>query len=114
MPNVFVLFVILCTDSESEHHSLSGLFVPGAGIERHIRINGTPIRGGGSRSFDDDSSRTQSFVHLGEKNDVVNSDNNPLRKLLMFHGIILRSQLTVLLKHKVFFDENDKVNMLAI
>lgn len=32
------------------------------------------------------------------------------RKLLMFHGIILRSQLTVLLKNKIFFDENEGVS----
>ena len=36
----------------------------------------------------------------------VNSDGDIGRKLLMFHGIILRSQLIELLKHRVFFDEN--------
>ena len=32
------------------------------------------------------------------------------RKLLMFHGIILRSQLIELLKHKVFFSESEGVS----
>ena len=32
------------------------------------------------------------------------------RKLLMFHGIILRSQLIELLKNKVFFNENEGVS----
>ena len=36
--------------------------------------------------------------------------NGKPRKLLMFHGIILRSQLTVLLKNKIFFDENEGVS----
>ena len=32
-------------------------------------------------------------------------------KLLMFHGIILRSQLIELLKNKVFFNENEGVSL---
>ena len=36
----------------------------------------------------------------------VSSDGDIGRKLLMFHGIILRSQLIELLKHRVFFDES--------
>ena len=39
---------------------------------------------------------------------VGNEDSG--RKLLMFHGIILRSQLIELLKHKVFFNENAGVS----
>ena len=48
----------------------------------------------------------QSHIYNEETNEV---DGKP-RKLLMFHGIILRSQLTVLLKNKIFFDENDGVS----
>ena len=49
---------------------------------------------------------SHSHMYTAEMEEV---DGRP-RKLLMFHGIILRSQLTVLLKNKVFFDENDGVS----
>ena len=44
--------------------------------------------------------------------EALDSRENCLgRKLLMFHGIILRSQLIELLKHKVFFNESDGVSI---
>ena len=41
---------------------------------------------------------------------LVVGDEDHGRKLLMFHGIILRSQLIELLKNKVFFNENEGVS----
>jgi hypothetical protein len=41
---------------------------------------------------------------------VIGDDEDHGRKLLMFHGIILRSQLIELLKNKVFFSENEGVS----
>ena len=41
---------------------------------------------------------------------LVADDEDHGRKLLMFHGIILRSQLIELLKNKVFFNENKGVS----
>lgn len=79
----------------------------GTGSERHIRINSTPTREGLSGSHNDIVER-QLFMYTDEKEEVFSSKDLPT-KLLMFHGVILRSQLTVLLKHKVFFDENDRV-----
>lgn len=77
----------------------------GTGLEGHIRINSTPTREGLSGSH---NVRGLPFMYTDEKEEVFSSKDQPT-KLLMFHGVILRSQLTVLLKHKVFFDENDRV-----
>lgn len=57
---------------------------------------------------------TQSATYTDEREETVaevigNRDFG--RKLLMFHGIILRSQLIELLKHKVFFNETDGVRI---
>lgn len=61
--------------------------------------------GRGSLGMD---AHVQSHVYAeGVREEEV--DGRP-RKLLMFHGIILRSQLTVLLKNKVFFDETEGVS----
>ena len=77
----------------------------GTGLERHIGINSTPTREGLRGSHNVES---RLFTYTDEKEEVFSSKDQPT-KLLMFHGVILRSQLTVLLKHKVFFDENDRV-----
>ena len=97
-------------DTESRHsNNSSRTFVLGKGLERHIGINTTPTRDGLSGSHIVES---QLFMYTDEK-EVCGSKDQPT-KLLMFHGVILRSQLTVLLKHKVFFDENDRVMALQI
>ena len=54
-------------------------------------------------------SRMQSHVYTEGVEEEIDGKS---RKLLMFHGIILRSQLTVLLKNKIFFDENDRVSCM--
>ena len=51
---------------------------------------------------------TQSPNYTDEREDVSDEDHG--RKLLMFHGIILKSQLIKLIKNKVFFDENTGVS----
>ena len=54
--------------------------------------------------------RTESQARtLTEDGDTWKADTG--RKLLMFHGIILRSQLIELLKHKAFFDEEARVSI---
>ena len=45
------------------------------------------------------------FTNERRGNGVVKSSENHGRKFLMFHGLILRSQLIELIKNKVFFDE---------
>ena len=37
------------------------------------------------------------------------TDEQPKEKLLIFHGTILRSQLVMLLKNEIFFDEDSGV-----
>ena len=56
---------------------------------------------------------TQSPNHTDEREEtlVIDSGEDHGRKLLMFHGIILRSQLIELLKNKVFFNENKGVSL---
>ena len=54
---------------------------------------------------------TQSPNYTDEREDtLVVGEEDHGRKLLMFHGIILRSQLIELLKNKVFFSENEGVS----
>ena len=48
--------------------------------------------------------------HSPPTDERVVGDEDHGRKLLMFHGIILRSQLIELIKNKVFFDENVRVS----
>ena len=60
---------------------------------------------------------TQSPNYTDEREDsgavVITKDDGGIgRKLLMFHGIILRSQLIELLKHRVFFEESMGVSGL--
>ena len=99
-------------DTESRHNNnSSGTFAIGTGLERHIRINSTPIREGLS---DSPNVGSRLFTYTDEKEVFSSSSKDQPTKLLMFHGVILRSQLTVLLKHKVFFDENDKVTLITI
>ena len=102
-----MLKLLVCTETVSGKSSTSsdGSYVTGAGVNRHIRINSTPIREGPSGSH---SVGVRPFMYTDEKDEVVSSKDHP-RQLLMFHGVILRSQLTVLLKHKVFFCEDDRV-----
>ena len=54
---------------------------------------------------------TQSPIYTDEnkKETVCAGDNE--RKLLMFHGVILRSQLIELIKNKVFFSEGARVTV---
>ena len=79
----------------------------GVGLDAHMRINSTPTREiSGSVVVTHDPALSWK---KGERDESVSSRDTP-KKLLMFHGIILRSQLTVLLKHKVYFDENDGVS----
>ena len=56
---------------------------------------------------------TQSPNYTDEREEtlVIDSGEDRGRKLLMFHGIILRSQLIELLKNKVFFSENEGVSL---
>ena len=63
---------------------------------------------GGRRS---DSMGIQSPTYTDEDEDieVVGTGEDNGRKLLVFHGIILRSQLIELIKNKVFFNETDGV-----
>ena len=78
----------------------------GVGLDAQMRINSTPTREiSGSVVVTHDPLSWKK----GERDESVSSRDTP-RKLLMFHGTILRSQLTVLLKHKVYFDENDGVS----
>ena len=57
---------------------------------------------------------TQSPNYTDEREEtLIVGDEDHGRKLLMFHGIILRSQLIELLKNKVFFNENEGVSMHA-
>ena len=53
---------------------------------------------------------TQSPTYYDERREDSHEDDHG-RKLLMFHGIILRSQLIELLKNKVFFSEDDGVSL---
>jgi hypothetical protein len=88
----------------------SELFATGSEKEDQKRPRSSLISSGrGSLSRMD--ARVQSHVYAEgmEEEMEVEVDGKP-RKLLMFHGIILRSQLTVLLKNKIFFDENDRVS----
>ena len=56
---------------------------------------------------------TQSPNYTDEREEtlVIDIGEDHGRKLLMFHGIILRSQLIELLKNKVFFSENEGVSL---
>ena len=56
---------------------------------------------------------TQSPNYTDEREEtlVIDIGKDHGRKLLMFHGIILRSQLIELLKNKVFFSENEGVSL---
>ena len=57
---------------------------------------------------------TQSPTYTDERErdrDVKNGEDHG-RKFLMFHGLILRSQLIELIKNKVFFDETVGVSEL--
>ena len=58
---------------------------------------------------------TRSLNYTDEREEtLVVGDEDHGRKLLMFHGIILRSQLIELLKNKVFFSENEGVSTCAV
>ena len=100
------MFAII--DTESGHSSSSRLVESAVGLDTHVRINSTPTRElGGSIIV----THKRSSLYSEDSEEVVSSSSNGApRKLLMFHGLILRSQLTVLLKHKAFFDENDGVS----
>ena len=54
----------------------------------------------------------QSLTYTDEREGytVVGNGEDHGRKLLMFHGIILRSQLIELIKNKVFFDASAGVS----
>ena len=66
----------------------------------------------GRRNSSSSSMGTQSPNYTDEREEtLVVSDEDRGRKLLMFHGIILRSQLIELLKNKVFFNENEGVSL---
>ena len=46
----------------------------------------------------------------GKDEKHTESEEESESQVLMFHGIILRSQLVEMLKNKIFFDENDGVS----
>lgn len=41
------------------------------------------------------------------------TEEQPPKKILIFHGIILRSQLVMLLKNRIFFDEDEGVGEIS-
>ena len=64
-----------------------------------------------SRRHSSSSMGTLSPNYTDEREEtLVASNEDHGRKLLMFHGIILRSQLIELLKNKVFFNESGGVS----
>ena len=84
-------------------------------INRHDRFSTLsytlPLDGRRHSSNSSSSMGTLSPNYTDEREEtLVASDEDHGRKLLMFHGIILRSQLIELLKNKVFFSENEGVS----
>lgn len=69
-------------------------------------IHHSSVKGGRTAATRDRSSST---VRDEPREQVVTPANGG--KLLMFHGIILRSQLIELIKHKVFFSEGESVSI---
>ena len=55
--------------------------------------------------------QSPTYTDEDEDIEVVGTGEDSERKLLMFHGIILRSQLIELIKNKVFFNEADGVRV---
>ena len=64
-----------------------------------------------------DGSNDRSRIKIGTQSptyihrETVCGGDNERRLLLMFHGVILRSQLIELIKNKVFFSEASRVNV---
>ena len=52
----------------------------------------------------------KSSTYTDEQGGVVNPIEEDDSDALLFHGIILRSQLVEMLKHKIFFEENQGVS----
>ena len=52
----------------------------------------------------------KSSTYTDEQGGGVNSIEENDSDVLLFHGIILRSQLVEMLKHKIFFEENQGVS----
>ena len=52
----------------------------------------------------------KSSTYTDEQGGVVGSIEENDSDALLFHGIILRSQLVEMLKHKIFFEENQGVS----
>ena len=53
--------------------------------------------------------QSPTYTDENEETQVVGNEDSG-RKLLMFHGVILRSQLVELIRNKVFFNEADGVH----
>ena len=53
----------------------------------------------------------KSSTYTDEQRGTVNSEQESDSDALLFHGIILRSQLVEMLKHKIFFEESEGVSL---
>ena len=56
----------------------------------------------------------KSSTYTDEQGGGVNSKEETDSDALLFHGLILRSQLVEMMKHKVFYEENQGVSQKKI